>query len=70
MEHGSWEREEYLENAKEVVAEFEGRINVEVRRQKKLNMTKERDFRKRELPEKYTVKILYRWDDESLKMNI
>ena len=44
MEHGSWEREEYLENAKEVVAEFERRINTEVRRQKKLNMTEERCY--------------------------
>jgi len=33
-------------------------------------MSEKRDFRKRELPEKYIVKILYRWDDESLKINI
>jgi len=31
-EHDSWEREKNLENAKEVVAEFEGRLNVEVRK--------------------------------------
>jgi len=30
-EHNSWEREKDLENAKEVVAEFERRINAEVR---------------------------------------
>jgi len=28
-EHDSWKREEDLENAKEVVAEFERRVNVE-----------------------------------------
>ena len=32
MEHDSWEREEDLENAKEVVAEFKKRVNTEVRR--------------------------------------
>ena len=32
-EYDSWERVENLENAKEVVAEFEGRTNTEVRRQ-------------------------------------
>ena len=30
-EHNSWKRKENLENAKEVVAEFEGRLNIEVR---------------------------------------
>jgi len=32
VEHDSWKKEENLENAKEVVAEFEGRMNAEVRR--------------------------------------
>jgi len=31
VEHDSWEREENLENAKEAVTEFEGRVNAEVR---------------------------------------
>jgi len=48
---------------KEVVAEFERRINVEVRQQEKLEMVEERDFRRRELSGKYTVKMLYGWDD-------
>jgi len=30
-EYNSWKREENLENAKEVVAEFEERVNTEVR---------------------------------------
>jgi len=30
-EYDTWEKEEDLENAKEVVAEFEGRLNAEVR---------------------------------------
>jgi len=41
------------------VAKFERRMNVKIRRQKKVNITKERDFRRRELLEKYIVKMLY-----------
>jgi len=48
-----------LKNARELVAEFEGRINVNVRRQEKLDLTEERDFRRGELLGKYTVKMLY-----------
>ena len=59
MEYDSWKREEDLENAKEVVAKFEGRINVEVRRQEKLDIIEERDFRRGELLEKYMTKMLY-----------
>jgi len=43
--------------------EFEERMNAEVRRQEKLNMEKEKDFRKEELLGKFTAKILYGWDD-------
>ena len=32
VKYDSWKKEEDLENTKEVVAEFEGRMNVEVRR--------------------------------------
>ena len=34
--HNSWEKKENLKNTKKLVAEFERRINIEVRRQKKL----------------------------------
>ena len=46
-------------NVKEVVKEFKRRVNTEVRRQKKLDIVKERDFRRRKLPEKYIAEILY-----------
>ena len=58
-EHNSWEKEENLENAKESVAEFEKRINAEVRRQEKLDLAEERDFRREELLGKYIAKILF-----------
>ena len=59
-EYNSWEKKKDLENAKESVAEFEGRMNTEVRRQKKLDLVEEKDFRRVELPEKNMAKILYR----------
>ena len=49
-----------MENAKEVVAEFERRLSTKVRQQEKLDIMKERDFRRRDLLGKYTAKILYR----------
>ena len=47
----------------EVLEEFEGRINTEVRRQEKLDIVEERDFRRGELPGKFIAKMLYGWDD-------
>ena len=47
--------------------EFEGRMNVEVRKQEKLDMVEEKDFRRGELPEKYTVKMLYKWNNEKFE---
>jgi len=52
-----------LENTKKLVTEFEGRINVEVRRQEKLDLAEEKNFRRGELLEKYIAKMLYRWDN-------
>ena len=66
-EHNSWEREKDLENTKEVVAEFERRVNVEVRWQEKLDIVEERDSRREELLRKYIAKMLYRWDDRKFE---
>ena len=38
-------------------------MNTEVRRQEKIDMAEERDSRREKLPEKFTAKILYRWDN-------
>jgi len=38
---------------------FEKRLNAEVRKQKKLDIAKERDFRREKLPKKYIMKMLY-----------
>jgi len=36
---------------------------MEVRRQEKIDMMEERDFRRGELPGKFMAKMLYGWDD-------
>ena len=60
-ENNSWEKEENLKNIKELVEEFEGKM--EVRKQKKLKLAEKKNFRRVELPGRYTVKLLYRWED-------
>ena len=50
-----------------MLEEFKGRINAEIRRQEKINMVEERDFRRGELPEKFMVKMLYGWNDGKFK---
>ena len=58
-EHNTWEREKDLENIRKVVVKFEERLNIKVRRQEKLNIVEERNFRRGELLEKYIAKMLY-----------
>ena len=56
-----------MKNAEEALEEFEGRMSAEVRRQERIDMAEERDFKRRELPEKFTARRLYRWDDGKFK---
>ena len=58
-EGDTWERKENLKNAGEVLEEFEGRMNTKIRRQEKIDMAEERDFRRGELPGRFTAKMLY-----------
>ena len=69
-----YDTKEDLENTKKLVADFEERLNAEVKRQEKLDIAEERDFRRGELPEKYTVKMLYKqnngkFENEYLEKN-
>jgi len=50
-----------------VLEDFEGRMEAEIRKQKKLDRAEERDFRREELPGKFTVRMLYRWDNRKFK---
>ena len=66
-EGDTWERRENLKNAEELIEEFE-RGGVEVRRQEKIEKRKEEDeYRRMELPGKYTVRVLYGWDDKKFE---
>jgi len=56
-----------LKNTKEEITDFKGRMNVEVRRQEKLDWAEEKDFRRVELLGKYMAKLLYGWDDEKFE---
>ena len=62
-EHDTWEKGEDLGHAKEALEEFKRRMNAEVRRQERLDMAEEKNFRRGEVLGKYMVKMLYRWDD-------
>ena len=62
-ENDIWEKEKDLENAKELVDEFE---ETEVRRQERIDKmwktklnSKVEEFRRSKLPEKYIAKILF-----------
>ena len=60
-EGDTWERKENLKNTEEALTDFEGR--TEIRKQEKIEEIEERDFRRGELPGKFTAKMLYGWDD-------
>jgi len=49
------------------VKEFEGRMSTKVRRQEKLVMIEEKDFRRGELLRKYTAKMLYGWNNRKFE---
>ena len=61
-EGDTWEKKENLKNAEEMIKEFE-RGEVVVRRE----VEEEGEYRKMELPGKYTAKLLYGWDDRKFK---
>ncbi len=56
-------KERKFEKCRGALKEFEERINTEVRKQEKTDIVEERDFKRKELPGKFMVRMLYRWDD-------
>jgi len=61
VEGDTWERKENLKNAKELIEEFK-RGEVVVRQQ--VEEEGEGEYKRMELPGKYTAKLLYGWDDQ------
>jgi len=62
-ESNIWKKKEDLGNTREALEEFDRRMNVEARRQEKIDIAEERDFRKKELPRRFIAKMLYGWND-------
>ena len=63
-EEDIWERKENLKNAEELIKKFEKKGRVEVRQQERIEKKKEtEEYKRMELPKKYMVKLLYRWND-------
>ena len=50
----------YRKDLENTITKFERRMSAEIRRQEKLDLAEERDFRREKLPKRYTAKILYR----------
>ena len=61
-EGDTWERRENLKNAEELIEEFE-RGEIVVRRE----VEEEEEYKRMELPGKYTAKLLYGWDDRKFE---
>ena len=62
VEGDTWERKENLKNVEELIKEFE-QGGIEVRRQE----GEVEEYRRMELPGKYTAKLLYGWDDQKFE---
>ena len=62
VEGDIWERKENLKNVEELIEEFE-QGGIEVRRQE----GELEEYRRMELPGKYTAKLLYGWDDQKFE---
>ena len=62
-EGNTWERRENLKNAEELIEEFE-KGGIEVRQQ----VEEEGEYKRMELPGKYTAKLLYGWDDQKFEV--
>ena len=50
-----------------MLEEFKRRIDAKVRRQEKIDRVEEQNFRRGELPGKFTAKMLYEWDDRKFE---
>ena len=58
-EGDTWEKRENLKNAEELIEEFE-KGEVVVRQQ----IGEEKEYKRMELPGRFTAKVLYGWDDQ------
>ena len=52
---------------KEALKEFKGKISAEVRKEERINIAEKKDFKREKLLEKFTARMLYKWDDGKFK---
>ena len=62
VEEDTWESRENLENAKELVEEFEREYGEEVEELRRQEQEEEEKKFSRELPREFTAKLLYGWE--------
>ena len=69
VEENIWERIENLKNAMELIKEFEkGKFEEEIQKIEKIKLNpKVKEFKKMELPGRYTAKLLYGWDNKKFE---
>ena len=73
-ENDIWEKEEDLGHTRDLVDEFKERLGAEVRKQKQIEQKKDKElnlrtdeFKRIDLPGKYTAKLLYGWNDKKFE---
>ena len=66
-EGDTWKKKKDLKNTGEALEKFKERMSAEVRRQEKIDIAEERDFRRGQLLGKFMAKMLYRWDDKKFE---
>ena len=68
VENNTWEKKKDLKNAKELMDDFEGRLEVKVRHQEgKVKKEGRDEYKKMELLGKYMAKLLYGWNDRKFE---
>ena len=61
VEEDTWENRENLENAKELVEEFEREYEEEIEELRQQELEKKKKEFSQELPREFTAKLLYGW---------
>jgi len=67
VEEDIWENRENLENAKELVEEFEREYGEEAKELRQQEQEEEEKMFSRELPREFTAKLLYGWRRKKYK---
>ena len=67
VEEDTWENRENLENAKELVEEFEREYEEEIEELRQQELEKKKREFSQELPREFTAKLIYGWGKRRYK---